>query len=166
MIRYYFLAATSLTLASFFALAVPNTKDVFAARCLTCDEGDGGGGGGGNPPPPYTGGYIVLYEGNYGSQNIVQTFLDQPGQNSRVNPNDEARSLKLLNVRAGAYITVFDSKDRSYNDDYFIIRVLKKTNAYTVNTFNSFNYYRDEFVEIFPGYNNGLDGKVSSIKIE
>lgn len=109
---------------------------------------------------------LPLYEGNNGTQNIVQTFLDTPGQNSRVNPNDEARSLTLLNIRAGAYITVFDSKNRSLNDDYSIIHVLQKTNVYTVSTFEFSGYYRDQYVEIFPALNNGFDGKVFSIKIE
>lgn len=65
-------------------------------------------------------GQIVLYEGNGGSQDIVQTFEDTAGQNTRVSPNDEARSLKLLNVQAGTVITVFDDKKENFKDDFCI----------------------------------------------
>ncbi len=108
-------------------------------------------------------GQIVLYEGNGGSQNIVQSFNDTPGQSSRVTPNDEARSLKLLDVRVGAVIAVYDSPDGSTNDDYCIIRVKRSTPEYTVPTFE--RSYDDEYVSVSFARNNGLDGKVSRIRI-
>lgn len=108
-------------------------------------------------------GDIVLYEGNGGSQNIVQRFPDTPGQNSRVTPNDEARSAKLLNVRVGAVITVYDSPDGSTNDDFCVIRVKKSSPEYTVATFE--RSYDDEYVSVSFARNNGLDGKVSRIRV-
>jgi hypothetical protein len=108
-------------------------------------------------------GNIVLYEGNGGSQNIVQTFSDTPGQSSKVSPNDEARSAKLLDVRVGAVITVYDSPDGSTNDDYCTIRVKKTSPEYTVATFE--RSYDDEYVSVSFARNNGLDGKVSRIRV-
>ncbi len=108
-------------------------------------------------------GHIVLYEGNGGSQDIVATFEDAPEQNARV-PNDEARSCKLLNVRAGAIITVYDSPDGSLRDDFCVIRVIRSDAEYTVGTFE--RSYDDESVSVSYARKNGLDGKVSRIRID
>lgn len=109
-------------------------------------------------------GQIVLYEGNGGSQDIVQAFEDIPGQNSRVNPNDEARSLKLLDVRSGAVIRVFDDGNGSTQDDFCVIRVKQRLPEYTVGTFE--RSYEDLYVSVSSAYRNGLDGKVSRIRID
>ena len=109
-------------------------------------------------------GQIVLYEGNGGSQDIVQSFQDDAGQNSRVSPNDEARSMKLLQVRVGAVIIVYDSPDGKLNDDYCVIRVKRSSPEYTVGTFE--RSYDDEYVTVSYARKNGLDGKVSRIRID
>jgi hypothetical protein len=108
-------------------------------------------------------GIIVFYEGNNGSQNIVQTVEDTPGQDFRPVKNDEIRSLKLYGVRMGASITVYDSPDGSMSDDFCIINVKKISPEYIVNTFE--RSYEDEYVVVSYIRNNGLDGKVSRIKI-
>lgn len=108
-------------------------------------------------------GRIVLYEGNGGSQDIVHTYTDARGQSKRVRPNDEARSLKLFNVRAGAVIVVYDNSDGKRNDDYCIIRVKRRQPEYTVTTFE--RSYSDVYVSVSYVRRDGLDGRVSYIRI-
>ncbi|QJB31953.1 hypothetical protein HF324_11360 [Chitinophaga oryzae] len=108
-------------------------------------------------------GIIVFYEGNNGSQNIVQTVEDTPGQNFQPVKNDEIRSMKLYGVRAGCEITVYDSPDGATNDDFTIVNVKKISPEYTVNTFE--RSYEDEYVVVSFIQNNGLDGKISRIRI-
>ncbi|MBS0027782.1 hypothetical protein ACTJJ0_03890 [Chitinophaga sp. 22321] len=108
-------------------------------------------------------GIIVFYEGNNGSQNIVQTVEDVPGQNFRPVKNDEIRSCKLYGVRPGCEITVYDSPDGSMSDDFSIINVKRVSPEYTVDTFE--RSYEDDYVVVSFIRNNGLDGKVSRIKI-
>src|SRR5205823_2408311 len=110
-----------------------------------------------------TSGLITLYEGNFGTQNIVQTFSDAPRHLTRVHPNDEARSLVLNRVRAGAVITVYDSSSGSTRDDYCIIRVGRFISRYVVNSFE--HDVSGGAVTVEYHHNNGLDGKVSAIKI-
>lgn len=108
-------------------------------------------------------GQIVFYEGNGGSQDIVTTFSDNPGQDRRVNPNDEARSVKLLDVRAGTVISVFDAKNGSQTDDFCVIQVKRSSPEYTVGTFE--RSFEDESVIVSYARKNGLDGKVSRVRI-
>jgi len=108
-------------------------------------------------------GIIVFYEGNNGSQNIVQTVEDTPGQNFRPVKNDEIRSCKLYGVRPGCEITVFDSPDGSTSDDFSIINVKRVSPEYTIDTFE--RSYEDEYVVVSFIRNNGLDGKISRIRI-
>ncbi|CAO3638285.1 unnamed protein product [Cunninghamella echinulata] len=108
-------------------------------------------------------GTITLYEGNNATQNIVATYND--GDHSgKVNPNDEARSMKLTNVRAGTKITVYDSKDGSTGDDYCVTRVKKQVSEYIVGSFEQSVDNDTVRVEFYR--NNGLDGKVSFIRID
>ncbi len=108
-------------------------------------------------------GVIAFYEGNGGSQNLVQAVEDEPGQNFRPVKNDEIRSCKLLSVRPGCEIRVYDSPDGSTGDDYSIINVKRSNPDYIVGTFE--RSYEDEYVRVTFIRNNGLDGKVSRIKI-
>ncbi|WP_212006043.1 hypothetical protein [Chitinophaga sp. HK235] len=108
-------------------------------------------------------GIIVFYEGNNATQNIVQTVEDEPGQNFRPVKNDEIRSAKLFSVRPGCNVVMYDSPDGSMNDDFCNIMVKRSAPEYTVGTFE--RSYEDEFVIVQYIRNNGLDGKVSRIKI-
>jgi hypothetical protein len=107
-------------------------------------------------------GQVVFYEGNGGSQDIVTTFSDQSGQDRRV-PNDEARSVKFLDVRGGAVISVFDAKNGSEKDDFCVIQVKRSSPEYTVGTFE--RSYEDEYVLVSYANKNGLDGKVSRVRV-
>ncbi|MGH3567079.1 MAG: hypothetical protein ACRDRH_13805 [Pseudonocardia sp.] len=108
-------------------------------------------------------GHILLYEGNGASQNVVTTFNDQSGQNRRV-PNDEARSAKFVHVRVGAVVSVYDDKNGSEKDDFCVIRVKRSSPDYTVSTFE--RSYEDDFVQVSYRRKNGLDGKVSRIRVD
>lgn len=108
-------------------------------------------------------GNIILYEGNNASQNILTSYNDGD-YSGQVIPNDEARSMRLINVKAGTKITVYDSKNGDTNDDYCIIRVKNQVSEIIINTFEQSKDNENVKVE-FHG-NNGLDGKVSYIRIE
>lgn len=108
-------------------------------------------------------GQIVLYEGNGGSQDIIRTYEDRRGQDVRVKPNDEARSAKLLDVRVGAVITIFDDSSGSAEDDFCVIRVKRSLPEYIVGTFE--RSFDDEYVSVSYARKNGLDGRVSRIRI-
>jgi hypothetical protein len=108
-------------------------------------------------------GQVVFYEGNGGSQDIVHSTTDAAGQNFRPNQNDEARSVKLLDVRPGCTITVFDSPDADRTDDFCVVQVKRSNPEYIVATFE--RSYEDEYVLVSYARKNGLDGKVSRIFI-
>jgi hypothetical protein len=108
-------------------------------------------------------GQIVFYEGNGGSQDIVHGTDDTAGQDFRPRQNDEARSVKLLNVRVGCVISVFDHPRGELTDDFSIIQVKRSAPEYTVETFEG--SYEDDHVLVSYARRNGLDGKVSRIRI-
>lgn len=108
-------------------------------------------------------GIIAFYEGNNATQNIVQTVEDYPGQDFKPTQNDEIRSAKLYGVRPGAEIRVFDSPNGATNDDFCIVNVKRQVPEYVVDTFE--RSYEDEYVRVTFIRNNGLDGKISRIRI-
>ena len=109
-------------------------------------------------------GIIVFYEGNNGTQNIVQTVEDVPGQNFQPVKNDEIRSCKLYGVRAGCEIRIFNSPDASLSNVITFVNVIRTPPECTVNLFGP--SYHDEYVVVtfLPG--KGTDGKVLCIKID
>lgn len=108
-------------------------------------------------------GIIAFYEGNNATQNIVQTVEDAPGQDFKPVKNDEIRSAKLYNVRPGCEIRVYDDPNGSTSDDWCIINVKRVSPEYIVGSFE--RTYEDEYVRVSFIRNNGLDGKVSRIRI-
>jgi hypothetical protein len=72
-------------------------------------------------------------------------------------------SVKLLNVRTRRVISVFDSPSGSTTDDFCAIQVKRSTPEYTVRTFE--RSYEDGYVLVSYACKNGLDGKVSRIRI-
>jgi hypothetical protein len=108
-------------------------------------------------------GIIAFYEGNNAAQNVVQTVEDMPGQDFRPVQNDAIRSCKLFNVRPGADIRVYDSAAGAMDDDFCVINVKRSAPEYVVPSFE--RTYEDEYVRITFIRNNGLDGKISRIRI-
>jgi len=108
---------------------------------------------------------IVFYEGNGASQNIVCTLSHSHGESLNFKKsgdcdNDEARSVKLIEVPAGSEIKVYDNPDGSTGDDYTVIKVLSDiAGSYIVHSFES--SYSDSYVTVQFHSHNGLDGKVS-----
>ena len=109
-------------------------------------------------------GLITFYEGNGASQNIVQTVNDNPGQNFRPVKNDEIRSAKLQDVRPGCVIKVYDDPSGSTGDDWCIVTVKQSHPGYIVGSFQE--NVDDAYVKVQYIKDNGLDGKISRIKVE
>ena len=108
-------------------------------------------------------GIIAFYEGNNASQNIVQTIEDTPGQNFRPVNDDTIRSAKLYGVRPGCQIALYDAADGGMNDDFCIVNVKRNAPEYVIDTFE--RSYEDEYVIVSFVRNNGLDGRISRIKV-
>jgi hypothetical protein len=121
--------------------------------------------GKGGPPS------VVLYEGFGASQNIVCTISLPASGTSTVNfksdshgcANDEARSMKLLNVKSGTIITVFDDPKAGSGDDRSIVTVRKDATRLVVPDFERSNTNVDMTVRHV--HKNGLNGKISSIRL-
>ena len=108
-------------------------------------------------------GIIAFYEGNNATQNIVQTVEDIPGQDWKPTQNDAIRSAKLYGVRPGAEIRVYDAVNGDTSDDFCIVNVKRTVPEYVVDSFE--RTYEDEYVRVTFIRNNGLDGKISRIRI-
>lgn len=108
-------------------------------------------------------GSIIFYEGNGAKQDRVQAVSDLGGQSFRPVVNDEARSLRLENVRRNCVIFVYDDPRGRINDDWTAIRVKRFARNYVVRSFE--RSYEDEFVKVEYHRKNGLDGKVSYVGI-
>ncbi|EDM68919.1 hypothetical protein PE36_19980 [Moritella sp. PE36] len=111
---------------------------------------------------------IMLYEGNNATQNIVCTLnvydREFNFKNSGSCDNDETRSAKLVGVSAGTQFTVYDSPNGDTGDDYTQITVLQDIlGTYDIDSYE--DSYSDDYVRVNFHRHNGLDGKVSRIKI-
>ena len=118
-------------------------------------------------------GGIIAYEGNNATQDVVCAFstalrrnINMKGSDSERHgcENDEMRSIVLDRIKAGQRITFFDSPDGDENDDYAVLDILKDTRSAVIPTFEKSvlnENYRLTFHK-----KNGLDGKISYIKIE
>ncbi len=114
-------------------------------------------------------GYLRFFENNGCTGNQKGECTDDPGQ--RINfktrsgfTNDDARSLQLLDVRAGAVIRVYDSADGKRSDDWCEIQVKRQVSEYRVDTFERSE--DGDVVKVQYHRNNGLDGKVSRVEID
>ena len=114
---------------------------------------------------------VIFWEGNDGKQDgwplsteFAQSY-DLKDSGSPV-PNDEARSCTIVDATAGTVITVYDSPSASTDDDYATIKVNSNLTApVVVNTFENSTSYGGGSVTVTCHKDNGLDGKVSNIKI-
>lgn len=116
---------------------------------------------------------IQLFEGNNATQDLLGTINVATDKDIRFTDsqncykNDEARSARLLNMKAGQRITIFDDSNPTgtfsdTKDDYMYIYIRKNFSSYTIGTFQQDinNQY------IYANYCCGgnLDGKVSHLK--
>lgn len=80
--------------------------------------------------------------------------------------NDEARSMKVRGVKAGTRVTLYDSPSGDRQDDYAIIYIKKDADlgGFSIPSFER-EVDNADYRLVF-SRNNGLDGKVSRVKIE
>lgn len=108
-------------------------------------------------------GIIVFYEGENGTENIVQTVEDSPGQNFQPVHQDTIRSCKLFGVRPGCELTLFDSPDGSTSENFCIVNIKRVTPEYVVPNF--VRSYEDEYVAVYFINNESVDKNIGRIKI-
>jgi hypothetical protein len=113
-----------------------------------------------------TQGGIVFYEGNNATQDIVcglpgrySLSINAQSVGSHGCENDEARSARIVNAKAGMRFTVYDSPSGSTGDDWTEIAVLRDAPSITINSFQVSR--NDGTVRVTHHSKNGLDGKIS-----
>ncbi|GAB3056930.1 hypothetical protein [Stenotrophomonas tumulicola] len=121
-------------------------------------------------PVPHSESAAVLLRGNNGTQRISCTFGLTRSDFWNIKKesgchNDDARSMNILSAKEGTIITVYDSPSGSEKDDYTVIRVKRDLDTVrTVPTFEGDS--EDEYLVIDHHHVNGLDGKVSAVRVE
>jgi len=114
-------------------------------------------------------GRISLYRDNNLAGDVLCVLQVTPTQyrlSRNVNcDDDEARSMKLENVKAGTVITLFDDTQcRPGRDDELTITVLRNIARYEFPTFE--RDYSDRFVRAVYRGDQDLDDAVSCIQIQ
>ena len=118
-------------------------------------------------------GEIVLYEGNDATQDNVCTVSTTSDKTCKFKEgdedcgcvNDEARSAKLTWVKPGTTIKVYDDPGGDPDeDDWTEIKVKRLFKSKTIGTFE--DSYENDYVKVTWHEDNGLDGKVSHMKID
>jgi len=118
-------------------------------------------------------GEIRFMEGAKCTQNHKGETSDAPGQDINFKKekykkkgfdNDDAKSLALFNVRAGTRVRVYDDPDGKTKDDWTDIIVKRYVQELCVNSFE--RVYENADVKVTWHENNGLDGKVSHVKVD
>ncbi|MCD6049737.1 MAG: hypothetical protein K0Q55_1140 [Verrucomicrobia bacterium] len=116
-------------------------------------------------------GTIDFYEGENATQTKHCTLKDDKKQSYNLTkkgspcPNDEVKSVVLRDVKAGTIIELYDDpKGSPKKDDYCKIVVLKSKNEYVIKHLEM-QSFEDEHVKFTYAKDNGLNGKVSHIKI-
>lgn len=108
----------------------------------------------------------AFYEGNDGSQDQLCGVGLAPQRVAMRNtgcPNDEARSMVLLDVPAGSVLRVYDSPEGKTEDDWTEVVTKVDVDRLVVGTFE--RSYEDASVRVTSHRNNGLDGKVSLVEV-
>jgi len=134
-------------------------------------------------PSAFAANDIIFYEGNNCTQDVVFRYdsafsydenCTRPG-NRCYRENDEARSVRIYrSVRLPLQIAVFDSPTGATNDDYtniFVSRIAFAGSSYCIRTFEQSRGGSLDptaplpWLKMFYKRKNGLDGKVSRVKI-
>lgn len=110
---------------------------------------------------------IIFYEDNDGEGEVVCEIVLDPAvgylnfKNYSPCSNDEARSAKLLHMRQGMRLRVFDNPDMETSDDWALINIKQDFDSETINTFEK-NENEPNYRITFFKDDGGLDGKISS----
>ena len=109
---------------------------------------------------------IIFYEDNNCTGSEVCTVELDPSvghinfKNYAPCSNDEARSAKLVNMKQGMKLRVFDHPEMNLNDDYTVMTIKSDFAEKNVDTFEA--DFNDSQLNVNYYPINGLDGKVSS----
>lgn len=113
------------------------------------------------------GGVISFYEGNNASQNKVCDLtlrdLVLNFKNHGACDNDEARSAVMIFAKAGTAIRIYDDPDCETSDDWTEIIVKRDLFSHRIGTFE--NSANNADYRASHHHHNGLDGKVSCVRI-
>jgi len=115
------------------------------------------------------GGSIWFFEDNGCEGNIVGALTHTTSQRIEFGPafgftNDAARSIRLVNVRQGAKIRVFDDSGGDQNKAWVEITVKQQfAGSYCIGSFE--RSFSDEVVNVSYRQDGGLDGKVSRVEV-
>lgn len=109
-----------------------------------------------------------FYEGNNGSQNLVCSNRVTGARTIVLTSdaycgNDETRSMVLTNFPSDKVIFVYDESGGSRGDDWAIIVPKRPITQTVIGSFES--SFENADVRVCTFYNNGLDGKVSRVRI-
>ena len=121
-------------------------------------------------------GRFIFYEGNNLTQDVLGEVSDCFSQFYRLKdfvsnlpriPNDEARSVRMLKVKARTRLIVYDSPKCSTSDDWTEIYVKVDIQDRMSPSFQIQNYDDEEIAVVWHWHkrNKGLDGKVSCIEV-
>ncbi|RUS96561.1 hypothetical protein DSM106972_087480 [Dulcicalothrix desertica PCC 7102] len=122
---------------------------------------------------------LVFYEGNGCTQGIVFAYNSYKAADDNCKKrsackgdNDEARSLRIgKSVKQGAKIVVFDNPGGSTQDDYTTIDIINRSfiqpEGYCLRSFEQTfdNPNANSGIRVDHFHQNGLDGKVSRVKV-
>ena len=118
-------------------------------------------------------GKIVLHKSNDGLGTIVCSVSTTSDKTCKFKEddedcgcdNDDARSAKLKWVKPGTKIKVYDDPGGDPDeDDWTEIKVKRLFKYRTIDSFE--DSYEDDYVKVTYHKDNGLDGKVSHMRIE
>lgn len=109
-----------------------------------------------------------FYEGNNGSQNLVCSNRVTGARTIVLTSdaycnNDETRSMVLTNFPSDKVIFVYDESGGSRGDDWAIIVPKRPITQTVIGSFEG--SFENADVRVCTFYNNGLDGKVSRVRI-
>ena len=117
-------------------------------------------------------GHFYFYEGNNGSQDMLGSGVHNcygwtyplKKLNTSGVPNDEARSVRLEDIKAGTTLYVYDDPGCRPSDDYAVIAIKKYVDETVLNTFQQTHNWGDIDMRFYR--KNGLDGKISCIRVQ
>lgn len=115
---------------------------------------------------------ITWFEGDNGTQNVVRQDSFETTQEYKIESNlknhrgqnDEIRSAVLEHVPINTRIWIYDNPDGKTNDDWAVLTVKKYKKRIQINHFEQTVDNADYRLEY--SRKNGLNGKISRIKVE
>lgn len=101
---------------------------------------------------------IELYDGD----KLIHTITGPGGY--MPSGEDVIRTARFKNVRPNTTAHFYDAIDGNTNDDFCIVIVKKSHADYLLSTFE--RSFEDEYMQVSYARNNGLDGKISRVRVQ